>query len=258
MLGDVRDLDVQIEEVKGLAGNGDREEDEALAAIVAALGERRVAARGRMLEALDSDRYGRFETSFAQMLRRGPRVAESPEASSRNGSSGASAADVPVLEAAPEILGRRYCTWRKAAEGLDEGSDPEEFHDLRKKGKRLRYALEFFSGVYGQEATGALVGPLKSVQDSLGRHQDVIVAADLLREIAVGTPRLPKRTAFALGLIAQRYHAEAQGLRASSIAAKEYRTLAGGKAWKGFEKIMAGARRAGGKPRKGSGKKKGS
>ncbi|QIN77790.1 CHAD domain-containing protein [Rubrobacter marinus] len=253
VLGDVRDLDVQIEEVQGLTGNGDLEEDEALAAIVSALGERRVEARGRMLEALDSERFERFEASFAEMLRRGPHGAGSPEAT-RNGSSGA---DVPVLEAAPEILGRRYRRWRKAAAGLDEGSPPEEFHDLRKKGKRLRYALEFFSGVYGEEATGSLVGPLKSVQDSLGRHQDVIVAADLLREIAVGTPRMPKRTVFSLGLLAQRYLTEAAELRASSISAKEYRSLSGGKAWRGFEKAMAGERRAAGKARKGSGKKKG-
>lgn len=257
VLGDVRDLDVQIEEVQGLGGNGDKEEDEALTSIVAALGTRRAEARERMLEALDSDRYGRFESSFAEMLRRGPSVAGTPEAASVNGSSGVAASGVPVLEAAPEILGKRYRGWRKAAKHLNEGSDPEEFHDLRKRGKRLRYALEFFSGVYGEEATAALVKPLKAVQDSLGRHQDAIVAAEMLREIAVGTPRLPKRTVFAMGLLAQRYHAEAAGLRSSSISAGEYRVLVGAKAWKGFEGLMEKERRAGGKPhKKGSGKGK--
>ena len=256
VLGDVRDLDVQIEEVKALGGDGDREEDEALAAIVSALGERRKEARGRMLEALDSDRFERFESSFAEMLRRGPEGAEISGVASANGSSGTSAAGVPVLEAAPELLGRRYRSWRKAAGRLDEGSDPEAYHDLRKKGKRLRYAFEFFSGVYGTEATGALVRPLKAVQDTLGRHQDVIVAADLLREIAVGTPRLPKRTVFAMGLLAQRYLAEAAELRTSAISAEEYRLLVGGKAWKGFEKLMEKERRATEKPKKGSGKGK--
>ena len=254
VLGDVRDLDVQIEEVEGLGGNGDGEEDEALAAIVAAFGTRRAEARVRMLEALNSDRYRRFESSFAEMLRRGPSVSRTPGAVSTNGSSGA--AEVPVLEAAPEILGRRYRKWRKAAVGLDGSSHPEEFHDLRKKGKRLRYAFEFFSGVYGKEATGALVGPLKAVQDSLGRHQDAIVAADMLREIAVGTPRLPKRTVFAMGLLAQRYYAEAAGLRASSLSAGEYRLLTRGKAWKSFEGLMEAERRSAKTPRKGSGKGK--
>lgn len=257
-LGDVRDLDVQIEEVKGVGG-GDQEEVEALAAIVAALGERREAARERLLEALDSDRYARFQSSFAEMLRRGPEGTEATASTngSANGSSGATvAAGMPVLEAAPDLLGRRYRVWRKAAGRLDEISHPEEYHDLRKKGKRLRYALEFFSGVYGEEATGTLVQPLKAVQDSLGRHQDAIIAADLLREIAVATPRLPKRTVFAMGLLAQRYHAEAEDLRVSSVAAKEYRVLAGGKAWKGFEKIMEGERRAAEKSQKGSGKGK--
>lgn len=256
-LGAVRDFDVQIEEVKGIGG-GDQEEDEALAAIVAALGDRREAARGRLLEALDSDRYARFESSFAEMLRRGPEESQgvgTPGALS-NGFSGISAAGVSVLEAAPGLLGRRYRTWRKAAGRLDESSHPEDYHDLRKKGKRLRYALEFFSGVYGEKATGALVGPLKAVQDSLGRHQDAIVAADLLREIAVSTPRLPKRTVFAMGLLAQRYHAEAEALRTSSTAAKEYRALYGGKVWNGFEKLMEKERRMAEKPQKGSGKGK--
>ena len=255
VLGDVRDLDVQIEEVRGLSG-GDQEEDEAIAAIISGLKQRREAARGRLLEALDSDRYARFGSSFAEMLRRGPGGSGMPSTDdSADGDSALSIARTPVLEAAPGILGRRYRSWRKAAKGLGEGSHAEEYHDLRKKGKRLRYALEFFSGVYGEEATGVLVRPLKSVQDSLGRHQDVIVAADLLHEIAVSTQRLPKRTVFSMGILAQRYYAEAEALRASSIAAKEYRALVGGKLWKGFEKLMEESRPAAEKPRKG--KKKG-
>jgi hypothetical protein len=162
---------------------------------------------------------------------------------------------VPALEEAPGILSRLYSKWRKAARSLERSSHAEEFHDLRKKGKRLRYAFEFFSGVYGEEATGALVGPLKAVQDSLGRHQDAVVAAGLLREIAMETPRLPKRTVFAMGLLTQRYIAEAAGLRASSIADEEYRVLVRGKAWKAFAKLMEKERRAVGKPRKGKGKK---
>jgi triphosphatase len=255
VLGEVRDLDVQIEEVKGLS-SGDGEDGETLAAVVASFEKRRAEARGRMLEALDSERYARFESSFAEMLRRGPYVAGTPEAASTNGPSGASAAGVPALEAAPRILGRLYSKWRKAARSLEQSSHAEEFHDLRKKGKRLRYALEFFSGVYGEKNTAALVGPLKAVQDSLGRHQDAMVAAELVREIAIGTPRLPKRTVFAMGVLTQRYLAEAAGLRVSSIAAEEYRLLVGGKAWKAFEKLMGKERRAAGKLRKGAGKGK--
>lgn len=250
-MGEVRDLDVQIEEVAGL-GDGDEEVDEALSAVVAGLKRRRETTRKRLLEALDSDRYARFESSFAEMLRRGPEAADvvSANDSSEHGTG------EPALEAAPGILGRRYRKWRKAAGRLDEGSRPEEYHDLRKKGKRLRYALEFFSGVYGEEATDALVKPLKAVQDSLGRHQDVVVAAELLREIALSTPRLPKRAVFGMGLLAQRYHDEAAALRASFVDAEEYRALVGGKAWGGFEKVMEKERRAAGRPRKGSGKKK--
>jgi hypothetical protein len=59
-----------------------------------------------------------------------------------------------------------------------------------------------------------------------------------------------------MGLLTQRYLAEAAGLRASSIAAEEYRVLVGGKTWKGFEKLMEKGRHAVGKPVKGAGKGK--
>ena len=79
-----------------------------------------------MLEALDSNRYERFVSSFTGTLRRG----RSP------GPTG------PILEEAPDLVLRRYKKVRKDVKALTEDSPPEDFHDLRKKGKRLRYALE--------------------------------------------------------------------------------------------------------------------
>ena len=77
-LGEVRDLDVQIEQLEGLSS--EQEEDrEAFGEVVKALRERRAEARERMLEALDSDRYDSFVSSFAGMLRRGPEGKEHEE-----------------------------------------------------------------------------------------------------------------------------------------------------------------------------------
>ena len=75
---------------------------------------------------------------------------------------------------------------------------------------------------------------------------------------AMGVQQLARLPAFVQRrqYLAQRYHAEAEALRASSVVAKEYRVLAGGKAWRGFEKLVEGERRASEKPRKGSGKGK--
>jgi CHAD domain-containing protein len=117
-------------------------------------------------------------------------------------------------------------------------SHPEEYHDLRKKGKRLRYALEFLSDVYGEEATGGIVKSLKTLQDDLGRHQDLIVAATLLEQLATEGRKLPPRTAFAMGELAQRNLREAADLRASLPDSDAYRALYKGKVWKDFEKVM--------------------
>jgi len=257
-LGEVRDLDVQMEQLESWRAEAGEEDAEFLGKVLELLAKRRAEARKRMLETLNSGRYERFETSFAEMLRRGPGADE--ELSRKNGRDPASE---PVTLAAPALLSKRYRSFAKAAKGLDEASEPEAYHELRKKGKRLRYALEFLSGVYGGETAG-LVGALKAVQDDLGRHQDAIVAADLLRELGTSTdgPRVSRGTAFAMGAYAERYLQEARRIRAGFASSEPYRALMGGKAWKDLQKTMqkteekaAKARAAGAKDSKKSGKK---
>ena len=48
----------------------------------------------------------------------------------------------------------------KAANKLSEDSPPEHFHDLRKKGKRLPYALEPLQEVYGKPPPISAARPL--------------------------------------------------------------------------------------------------
>jgi triphosphatase len=209
-LGDVRDLDVNLERLAG----------EALEEIVAALEERRVEARRRMLEVLDSNRYERFVASFTGTLRRG----RSP------------APTGPILEVAPGLVRRRYKKVREDVETLTEDSPPEDFHDLRKKGKRLRYALEPLQGIYGKPAEG-MVDLLKAVQDDLGDNQDLVVAAKSLKELAAAG-ELPPRAVFSLGAMAGDYSRDAAGLRASFLEAGPLRALRKGKRWKRLRKAM--------------------
>jgi CHAD domain-containing protein len=234
VLGEVRDLDVQIEQLKRWVARADEDGREPLSEVVSAVEERRDAARELLLEALDSERYARFESSFAEMLRRRPAGETGPG----EGPGVSAVTGEPILAAAPGLLSRPYRKWRKAAGRINGTSRPEEYHDLRKKGKRLRYALEFLSDVYGEEATGGIVKPLKTLQDDLGRHQDLIVAAGLLEQLATEGRKLPPRTAFAMGGLAQRNLREAADLRASLPDSDAYRALYNGRAWKDFEKVM--------------------
>ncbi|CAA9436432.1 MAG: Adenylate cyclase [uncultured Rubrobacteraceae bacterium] len=238
-LGEVRDLDVQIEHLEALSP--EQEEDSGtFGEVVEALKKRRAEARERMLEALDSDRYERFVSSFAGMLRRDPEGEERGEG----------LANEPITAVAPDLVSRRYKKWRKSGKHLSEESPAEDYHELRKEGKRLRYALEFLTDVYGEKPTMGLVKPLKELQDGLGRHQDWIVAAELLENVATDARRLSPRTAFAMGALSERHLHEAAGMRATLPRSKPYRALIKGKKWEEFEKSMDKRRRSVEKARK--------
>jgi len=215
-LGEVRDLDVRLQRLAGEASrNG-----EVLEEVVAVLEQRRVEARRRMFEALDSNRYERLVSSFSGTLRRG----RSP------------APTRPILEEAPDLVRRRYKRVRKDVDGLTEDSPPEEFHDLRKKGRRLRYALEPLQEIYGKPAK-KMIKLLKTVQDDLGEHQDLVVAAALMEELGVAGD-LPPRAVFSMGSMAGRYTRDTAKMRANFLGSKPFRALRRGKSWKLLRKEM--------------------
>ena len=215
-LGEVRDLDVHLNRLSEEASrNG-----EVLEEVVALLRERRVEARRGILEALDSNRYERLVATFSGTLRCGR--SPSPTA--------------PILEAAPDLVRDRHKKVRKSANKLREDSPPEHFHDLRKKGKRLRYALEPLQEIYGKPAM-KMVKLLKNMQDDLGDHQDLIVASGLMEELGVAGDR-PPQAAFSMGTMAEGYSSEASEIRAGFLGSKPLRSLRDGKAWKKLRKKL--------------------
>lgn len=215
-LGGVRDLDVHLERLAAEASGAGEVPDE----VFATLDERRAVARRRMLDVLDSDRYERFVATFSGTLRRG----RSPAPAG------------PIIEIAPDLVRNRYKKVRKDVRTLTKDSPPEDFHDLRKKCKRLRYALEPLRGIYGKPAD-KMVDLLKAVQDDLGDNQDLIVATELMRGLGVSGD-LPPRVAFSLGAMAERYAREAAEIRAGFLESRSLRVLEGGKPWKKLRKTM--------------------
>ena len=71
----------------------------------------------------------------------------------------------------------------KMGRAIDEDSPHEALHDLRKKGKELRYLLEFFASLYPADVVKPMVATLKGLQDVLGRFQDREVQSDALRAL---------------------------------------------------------------------------
>ncbi|HZC83090.1 MAG TPA: CHAD domain-containing protein, partial [Rubrobacter sp.] len=116
----------------------------------------------------------------------------------------------------------------------------------------LRYTLEFVSEVYGKPVQ-KLVGPLKTLQDDLGDHQDAVVAAGYLRELGTTTAeaRVPRGVAFTMGVYSERCAREAKDLRSAVPDSKPLRALKKGKKWKKLEKVLE-SRNGAGIPNKGA------
>jgi CHAD domain-containing protein len=81
-------------------------------------------------------------------------------------------------------------------------SPPESLHDLRKRAKELRYALEFFAPLHDRAAQAKVVGELKRLQDCLGEFQDTEVQVGEIRALAtamLAAGEAPAVTLLAMG-----------------------------------------------------------
>ena len=66
---------------------------------------------------------------------------------------------------------------------IDDDTPAEALHELRKRGKELRYLLELFGSPFPDDVVKPLVSTLKDLQAVLGRFQDRAVQIELLREV---------------------------------------------------------------------------
>lgn len=210
LLGEVRDLDVQMERIEGWREQGELDPESA-SFLIGLLAERRSDARAAMLDGLDSVRYDRLVASARRLLDSGlgPR----------------GAARAPVALVGPSLIERRHRAVRKAGDALSPQSDPGEFHAMRIRVKRLRYAIEYLSDLYGKPAK-EYVARLVALQDLLGEHQDDYVSIALVQELA-GEGATPE-IAFRLGRLSERFSENAERLREAYAGA--YKGVRG-KAW---------------------------
>jgi CHAD domain-containing protein len=98
----------------------------------------------------------------------------------------------------------------KRGRTIDDSAPEEALHDLRIRGKKLRYLLEFFRTLYSEEAIGRLVAELKVIQDVLGDWNDYRVQKQSLRRTAAEMAEegsAPVRTLLAMGRLQGRLDA---------------------------------------------------
>lgn len=158
-LGSVRDLDVLLMRLRELSAKLDAPDADNARPLLRTLQGQRSRARRTLLRALDGDRYlmllDRFESELAAL----------------RPSDGGVSLD--------ELAQKQMKKLRKTAGMLDEDSADAQLHELRKRGKRARYAFEL-------AGNDKVVRRAKKLQDVLGEHQDAVVAEDTLRALAEG------------------------------------------------------------------------
>lgn len=170
--GPVRDWDVFIEGLEPISRRFP--EHQGLLDFVAAAHAIRARHDRALCSRLRSRRYGRFLLCLESWLvTRGWRAGEDIDTHELQGQ--------PVPRFAHRIL--KKSNQRMVREGEDFDHLPVEIkHDLRIRAKRLRYALQFFSSLYGQQHCKPLLKGLGALQDNLGLLNDLVVAERLLHE----------------------------------------------------------------------------
>jgi CHAD domain-containing protein len=221
--GPSRDLDVYLLDFGDFSESVPDAHREDLELLRTLLVERRAGERERLENALRSDRTTRLLRDWALFLERLPAspVDDRPHAVT------------PIGEVAAQRIDRVYRQMVKMGRAIDHDSPHEALHDLRKKGKELRYLLEFFSPLFPGKVTKPMVKTLKALQDTLGRFQDREVQADMIRglgdEMSARTGGV--RALMAMGVLIERLREQQDEARAEfkerfdAFASPEQRAL---------------------------------
>jgi triphosphatase len=204
VLGDVRDIDVLLEDldryIAGLPAPG----REAVDPLRAAWRRQREVARERMISKLDSRAYREFVDDYLDFT-------ESP-----------GAAEVMTPLGRPSLVrdtaGSRILAAYEHVRAYDTiitWADVPTLHAIRIESKRLRYTMEYFSEVM-PVTSRKLIAQVTEMQDHLGLMNDADVAATATRDwLNLHAPHLPSTSREAVGLYLDSREATVEQLRRS-------------------------------------------
>ncbi|MBV9358815.1 MAG: CHAD domain-containing protein [Chloroflexi bacterium] len=221
-LGAERDLDLQLAELRTWQADASDADRHAFDGLVAALAPQRAQARRALLDVFEGDH---FETLAANVQRL---LAESMEPDRP-------AAEQPLGEIVPRLVKRQHKKLRRQASEALETMEPAALHQTRIRGKRLRYAVEFVSEVYGRPAD-RFIRAMTEQQDVLGDHQDAQVGIHRLESLAEEpNAQLSPHQVFLAGRLAERLSDQAADLR--ERFPDVYRQVQ--KCWRDLDRAMA-------------------
>jgi CHAD domain-containing protein len=222
--GDARDMDVYVlefESMRSLVPEAFRPD---LDPLLGVLRSHRASARREMVRALRSDRARELWLQWPDFL---------VGLASGSVAPGPAGTD-PIGPLAAARIAKVYRRMVRMGRAIDDQSPPEALHELRKKGKELRYVLELFGAeLFPDAVVKPMIKTLKQLQDVLGRHQDRAVQAATLRGLREELSALPGGPAalMAMGLLVERIVEDQRATRAefaerfAVFASKEQRKL---------------------------------
>lgn len=174
VLGAARDWDVFLGGTGALLRDS-APADRRVAALLAAAARRREAAYDALRAHLAGAAHRRAALRLALLPLLRPWAEETDEA-------GAKALDADIAAYARKALTRRLRHVLAPGEDL-LALPPPELHDVRKQAKRLRYASEFFRGLYAGKRVKRFLGRLEALQEVLGEVNDTHTTGHLLAQL---------------------------------------------------------------------------
>ncbi len=208
VLGSVRDLDVLLQHLRLEAASLDLCEREAFQPFLEMIEAERARLRAALLEALRSERYLAFLERMGDAVR-----------------------DLQVIHpnvSLRTVAAREFRKLKRAVQALGDEPSEEALHGTRIRVKRARYAAELAEASVGKPAS-RFIRKAKLLQDTLGEHQDAVVAEAWIRQL---TERIEgPRAALAAGRIIERERHRRQAARAAFPARWAKLERKGEKAW---------------------------
>ena len=227
--GETRDLDVQLLDWPGLAAKVPLDRQLALEPVHTLVGEHRTRAFTELATVLKGTEFRERWEAYRAFL---ARDLDGEMAQERTGAERAEASR-PIAKSAGTRIRKVYGAMVAMGGAITDESPADDLHELRKKGKELRYLLELFGGLWPTDVVRPMVKTLKGLQDVLGTHQDRAVQVESLRALG---PELAARpdgpdALLALGTLVDRLEREQADARAhfaerfAPFAAKAQRSL---------------------------------
>lgn len=173
--GPTRDLDVFLHDMKRYRNRLDEMSRPSLEPLLELIQSDKRSAHDRLVAQLDTQRYRSLVSAWRAFLDSAMDEGEAPET------------DRPIAEVAADRIRSRYERMIRRGRRLDAMKATDRLHRLRIDGKKLRYLLEFFRGLFPEETVDPLIATLKRLQDHLGGFNDLLVQQNAVSRMV---PRL--------------------------------------------------------------------